>query len=233
MPRRSLLCLAALTAFLPAAAANAQYATTSVVRLGTVDPDSDILTRKFKYPASVNGNGDVALIATPYGSGDKIYLYPAASAASVIAAGNTATPTAGLEFRSRPFRDVSINGDGEIAFRGEYQGDTRGIGVFARNTSGTLSTIARAGALAPGGGTYGTITALAPVSEDGTLAYLSKVVGGDDGVFSYNIPGGGSASRVFGYGDATDSGAIICRVRSMDVSDNDNFAAIVLSLIHI
>jgi hypothetical protein len=227
MPRRSIFCLAALVALLPAAAANAQYTTTSVVRLGTVDPDGDILTRKFKYPASVNGDGDVVLIGTPYGSADKIYLYPATGSASVVATGGTATPTAGLEFRSRPFRDASVNGDGEIAFRAEYQGDSRGIGIFVRNTSGALSTIARQGALAPGGGTYGTITALAPVTEDGTIAYLSKVVGGDDGVFSYNIPGGGSASRVFGYGDATDSGAIICRVRSMDVSDNDNFAAIV------
>lgn len=227
MPRPWTFCLAALVGFLPTAAANAQYTPTSVARLGTVDPDGDILTRKFKYPASVNGNGDALLIATPYSSPDKIYLFPDSGSAEVIAEGSSATPTAGLEFRSRPFRDGSVNGDGEIAFRADYQGDSRGVGIFVRTTSGALSTVARQGGLAPGGGTYGTITFLAPVTEDGTIAFLAKVVGGDDGVFSYNIPAGGTASRLFGNGDVTDSGAIICRVRTLDVADNDNAAAVV------
>jgi hypothetical protein len=197
------------------AASTATFTCSTVARKGTLDPDNASLTNRFADPA-VNGQGDVVFVgSTTSGGTRKLYLYPASSAASVVAAAGDAAPGGGT---FRKFTTPSINDDSDLSFVAEL---VVGDALFVRESGGPVVNAARTGGAAPlpGGGSFESFYALSRINAAGDLAFVADVTGGPEGVFLYDT----SAATVLSVaraGDATGDGRVFCEFLDVGLGDS-------------
>jgi len=94
-----------------------------------------------------------------------------------------------------------------------------GRAVFVRPTAGVLTSVARNGDPAPGGGTITTVTAVSDVNAAGDVAFLATVDGAASGAFRYDAALTTTAT-VARIGDATGDGRQFCDITAVDVGDS-------------
>lgn len=164
--------------FAASAASALTFTCSTVARRGQLDPANAAFKNRFDSPA-VNGGGDVAFVAYASGAPRRLYFYPAAGAASVVAQQGGLAP-GGAAFKH--FKTVSVNDAGDIAFHATLGG---GSGVFV-GPSGGLAKAAATGDGSPAGGGFDKFPAVSRVNGLGDVAFAATVVGGPSGVFLYD-----------------------------------------------
>jgi hypothetical protein len=176
------------------------------------DPNVFLFKGAFEQPA-VNGSGDVVFPASALHAKKRLYLYPAASAASVVAEVAGAAPGGGVFTRI----DVpTINDAADVAFLGDLN---VGEAVFLQPSGGPLAAVRRNGDAAPGGGTFVSFTELSTLNAVGDLAFLATVSGGPSGAFRHQ-PGSSTTSAIALVGDATGDGRLFCGFTSVELGDS-------------
>ncbi len=191
----------------------------------------------FEAPA-INDAGDVVFPANVLGgSGATRGLFrDSGGVDSMLAlAGDPAPDTGGGTFVDFLFPDQNANGD--VAFLSNVTGGAATGGVF-RIVGGVVDAIAVDGGVAPGtgGGTYATITSIAPINQAGDVAFSATLTGGvvDAGVFLYEASAGqvepvvlfgeaapdagGASFAQFGFVDINDAGQIVLQATLSDAN---------------
>lgn len=166
------------------------------------DPSAAVFGKRFES-VRINLQGDVVFIAHPKRGPRRLYLYPGAGAASVIASAGDSAP-GGSTFKR--FRAPSINDAGDVGFISDLQG---GEGVYVRDGGGGIVKAAKDGDAAPGGDFFNQFLALSRINADGDLAFVAELDTGETGVFFYD----GITTSVFAVaraGDATGDGRQFC-----------------------
>lgn len=149
----------------------------------------------------------------PNGDGGLYEFVPSTGERLLVA--NGATPVPGESFNFDFFFEMDTDGE-HIVFTGKGPGSI-GFGaeggVFVAqngaNGTGALTTIARAGDPAPGGGT---LRWFGPVTIEGDLVLFTAITGHPAAGYPHSIFGcriGGAPFRVFGAGDIVDGKEII------------------------
>lgn len=175
------LILALLLAAPPTAAGST--CTTVVVR-NDLDPAGSPFGNRFADHLATNAAGDVAFIARPFGSRQRLYVYPATGPAEVVATGATAAP-AGATFRNKPFSDVALNDAGDLAFLAGLDG--LGQALLVRPATLPLAIAVHGGDPAPSGGSFDEILEMGPLTADGTVSFIATTTSGLKGVFVYDL----------------------------------------------
>ena len=126
----------------------------------------------------------------------------------IVAAGDAAPDGNGV-FDLNLAEPVRVNAAGQVAFRTSLADTAGGTaddrGVFLASTVGgkSLTTVAREGDPAPGGGTYGTV-GIVLLNDAGQVGFRSDLAGG--AALFVTGPGGTGPQRVFTEGDAVPGG---------------------------
>lgn len=220
-PTTLFLVLAAIAAMSQPAAAS--YTCENVATRAEMDPDGSFFSNRFRSESGINGAGDTIFIARPIGEKDHLYVYEAGGATEVVAEGTGPAPVPGATFTARPFAYPSINDAGDLAFYGNMI--SQGEGVFVRPSGGALAVAARTTDATPAGGVFDEFPAVGATNTTGSVAFLGTTLGGPaEGIFSYDIPGGGPVVTEVVVGDFTTSGREICSIEAIDYGDGGNIA---------
>jgi len=204
---------------IPATDAQAlSWTCSTVVQEGEADPGIGVFKTRFDDPA-INSSGDVAFHARVKNANRRVYLYPAAGPPIIVATKDGTSPGPGGDFRK--FGSTSINDAGDVGFFADLD---NGDGAFIRESGGTLKRAAGTDDVSPTGGTFDTLLAVSRVNDDGDLAFMARVAGGDDGVFFFDesVP---DVLTVAAIGDSTGDGRFFCdfiKGRTVDLSDSGN-----------
>ena len=200
LPLRTLALAAAALWFLAGPAA-AKYSITTIARPGDPAPvggSYDVINNSFQGP---NNSGDVVFTATLTGApAAAIFLYSGGSTSALVTAG-TAAPESGGTFATFP--SVSINDNGDIAFKATINGGSVDEGFF-RKSGPTITAVALTGDAAPvtPPGTYlvGSTSTLASINSSGDVNFYSRLSGGDsfEGIF---VDSAGTDSKIAVDGD--------------------------------
>lgn len=215
---KRLICVALCASLLLASndSADAIFSCETVVKSGDPSPDGVFpFGPRIRPDVAINDAGDTLLVARPLRSRDTLYLFPAAGAPEVIAAGDGPAPN-GLTFKSsKAFAELSINNAGDIAFRGRTTDRRRT--VFFRPAGGSLRKLVSRGEDSPAGGRFGEFTQITRLTEAGQIAFLAEVRNGPSGAFVYDTTND-SLTPVALDGD-TLSGRELCTVRHVGLGD--------------
>ncbi len=187
------------------------FTCSTIATRNTPDPLGGAFKSKFEDPA-INGSGDTVFISRPIGAKKRLYLYPGAGAASVIASVNDPAPGGG--FFSN-FDSTSINNAGDLAFHGDL---VVGEGVYVKPAAGSVSAVARTTGASPGGGFFSTFPMVSDIDAAGDVAFLATVQSGPNGVFFYNA-GLTTVTTLALVGDSTGGGRQFCGFSSVDIGD--------------
>ncbi|HEV8437058.1 MAG TPA: hypothetical protein VGT40_03095 [Methylomirabilota bacterium] len=164
---------------------------TAVAFDGQTPPDTtNSLSTAFDIEAGVNTSGDVVFVAKPTGTGefDRLYLYPAGSAAGGIVVAKGGGPAPGgkvFATSTAAFRAASINDSGDVGFSGVQ--NTFGRGIFVRR-AGALQLAADKTVSAPSpfvGETFATFQAVSLINSNSQIVFIATTSGGTKGVFGY------------------------------------------------
>ena len=152
----------------------------------------------------INAAGDIVFFARAKNAPRRLYLYPGAGAASVLAEDGGAEPGGGVFTQ---FESPSINDAGDVGFFGDLE---EGEGVFIHEAGGTMVTVASTGDPVPGGGSVDQIAAVSRINSAGDLAFVATIAGGPpNGVFAYDASTT-SLTSVAREGDAALDGRRLC-----------------------
>jgi hypothetical protein len=176
----------------------------------------------FESPA-MNDAGDVvfpAFLVGGSGATRGLFRDSGGVGAMLGLEGDLAPDTGGGTLVDFLFPDQNANGD--VAFLSDVTGGTATGGVF-RIVGGSVSAVAVDGGTAPGtgGGTYATITSLAPINQAGDVAFSATLAGGsvDAGVFWFDASAGQVVSvALFGEPAPDSGGATFAQFGFVDIN---------------
>jgi len=192
-----------------------------LAKQGALDPDSQTLGARFADQLDCNDSGDCVFVAQPLGARDKLYLYPSAGDAEVVAKANGVLPP--LFRSSNVFRFWSLNNGKDVAFRGELVG---GVGVFKKPSGGALQTCAKNGDPAPNGSVFKTFPHVAQINLGGKVAFVADRDAGPRCAYICDCPDACTAKVCVG--DDTDDGGggmnEICQIFLVGLGDTGTLA---------
>ncbi len=204
MPKR--IGVVALLALLGLGSAGSSLALTfsceTVVLDREADPVLAVFGKRFES-VRINLAGDVVFIAHPKAGPRRLYLYPGAGAASVLASAGTNAP-GGSVFKR--FRAPSINDAADVGFISDLE---KGEGAYVRDGGGGIVKAARDGDAAPGGGVFDQFRSASRINAGADLAFVAELDTGSTGVFLYDRTTT-LVSAVARAGDVTGDGRQFC-----------------------
>ena len=201
-------------------AADAQFSCSTVARAGQIDPDGVVYGNTFRDEVAINASGDTVFVAKASGAPDKLYFYPGAGAAQVVARSDGPAPGGGTFRSQRAFFALSVNNAANVAFLGEL---VAGEGVFVRD-GGVLEIGALRSQASPGGGVFDSFPMVGDIDAASRVPFVATVDGGPGGVFAY-ASSSNTVSTVVLDGAATLDGRQICSTSAVDLG-NGSFAAL-------
>jgi hypothetical protein len=193
-------------------AADAQFSCSTVARAGQVDPDGAVYGNTFRDEVAINASGGTVFVAKASGAPDKLYFYPAAGAAQVVARSDGPAPGGGTFRSQRAFFALSVNNAANVAFLGEL---VAGEGVFVRD-GGVLEIGALRSQASPAGGVFDSFTMVGDINGASRVPFVATVDGGPSGVFTYAASSNTLSSLVLD-GTATLDGRQICSTSAVDL----------------
>ena len=203
-----------------ATAADAQPSCSTVARGGQLDPDGQFYSNTFRSEVAINSAGNAMFVARPYGARDKLYFYPSAGAAQVIARADGPAPNGGTFRSQRAFLSLSVNDLDDLAFSAHL---VSGDGVFLRD-GGVLEAAAMRSQAAPSGGVFEAFPMVGAIDAASRVPFVARIAGGADGAFVYDSSTDVLASLVLD-GAATLDGRQICSIQAVDLGTG-SFATI-------
>jgi hypothetical protein len=203
-----------------AAGARADFACSTVARMGQVDPDGAFFINVFRSEVAINSSGDTVFVARPAGSRDKLYLYPAVGAPQVVARSAGPAPTGGTFRSQRAFFSLSVNDVDDVAFFG---GMVAGEGVFVLD-GGVLETAAVRSQASPAGGAFDSFPMVGSIDAASRVPFVASVDGGPSGSFVYAASTDTLSPLVLN-GTPTLDGRQVCSIKTVDLG-NGSFAAL-------
>jgi hypothetical protein len=156
----------------------------TVTRRNLLDPVADVFGNRFRDTLALNPAGHVLFTARPRHAFEKLYLEKPDGTLSIVAETFALLPNDSLIGGHVPFREVSVNEAGDIAF---LSYTTRGRTILVKRTAIALQVGPRAGGESPIDEVrYDGIRALSSIGPSRVLAFAAVLRNEREGIFAYN-----------------------------------------------
>lgn len=177
---------AAVTVAVLAAAVPSQAALScsTVARRNQLDPASDVFGNRFRDTLATSATGHDVFTARPRHAFEKLYQRKPDGSVAIIAATFAPLPNDSFIGGHIPFREVSVNDGGDVAF---LSYTTRGRTILVKRTAIPLQVGPRAGGLSPLTDVrFDGIQALSSLGTDRIVAFAAELRNGRRGIFTFN-----------------------------------------------
>lgn len=206
-----------------AAPAEAALSCATATRRNLLDPDGAIFGNRFRAPVAINASGDLLFAARARFAYEKLYLAKADGTLAAIAATFGPVPNGGLVAGAVPFRQLSINDAGDLAF---LSPTTRGRALFVKQGLAPLEVGAGAGRESPFPPVrYDVIHQASSIDASGVVLFIADLRDGRHGIFRYDAVTEEDAA-VHLAGVATSDGRELCVFDDLELSDAGSIAIV-------
>jgi hypothetical protein len=213
----------ALAVALGTAATSAEGAVscTTATRRNLLDPSGAVFGNRFRAPVAINGAGDLLFAARARFAYEKLYLSKSDGSLAVVAATFGSVPNNALIAGAVPFRQLSINDAGDLAF---LSPTTRGRALFVKQGPAALEVAAAAGRESPFPPVrYETIHQASSIDESAAVAFIADLRDGTHGIFRYDALTE-EVTAVHLAGAATTDGREVCLFEDLELSEAGSIA---------